>query len=68
MKINDLSFPYPVLGIGDDILPKPIFIDEPQVMSDTTNYTFTVDFDMANPTIQQIVDSGFAIYLCEVTC
>ena len=68
MKINDLSFPYPVLGIGDDILPKPTFIDEPQVKSDTINYIFTVDFDMTNPTIQQIVDSSSAIYLCEVTC
>ena len=68
MKINNLSFPYPVLGIGDDILPKPTFIGEPIVERDTLNYTFIVDFGMANPTIQQIVDSGSAIYLCEVTC
>ena len=68
MKINDLSFPYPVLGIGDDILPKPTFKGEPQVESDTTNYTFTVDFAMVNPTIKQVADSGSATYLCEVTC
>lgn len=68
MKINNLSFPYPVLGIRDDILPKPSFIGEPIVESDPLNYTFTVNFDMANPAIQQIVDSGSAIYLCEVTC
>ena len=68
MKINDLSFPYPVLGIGDDILPKPEFYGEPKVESDTINYTFTVDFYMMNPTIRQIVSSGSATYLCEVTC
>lgn len=68
MKINDLSFPYPVLGIGDDILPKPTFKGEPKVESNTVNYTFTVDFDMVNPTIRQIVSSGSATYLCEVTC
>lgn len=68
MKINDLSFPYPVLGIGDDILPKPTFKGEPKVESDTVNYTFTVDFDMMSPTIQQIVSFGSATYLCEVTC
>lgn len=68
MKINDLSFPYPVLGIGDDILPKPTFKGEPQVESDPFNYTFSVDFNMENDTIRKLVDLGSAIYFCEVTC
>jgi hypothetical protein len=68
MKINNLSFPYPVLGIGDDIAPRPGFASEPKVSKSATSYTFEADLDMRNHDIYELVKSGDAKYVCEVEC
>lgn len=68
MKISNLSFPYPVLGLGDDILPIPKYLGEPLVTTDAENYCFEACFNYDNPTISQLVDSGKATYVCEVNC
>jgi hypothetical protein len=68
MKINNLSFPYPVLGIGDDIAPRPGFASEPKVSKSATNYIFEADLDMRNHDIYELVKSGEAKYVCEVEC
>jgi hypothetical protein len=68
MKINNLSFPYPVLGIGDDITPKPGFASEPKLTKSATSYTFEADLDMRNHDIHELVKSGAGKYVCEVEC
>ncbi len=67
MKISNLSFPYPVLGIGDDVSPKPSFLRSPEVTSDKASYKFTAEFDMRNSSIHRLVKRGYAMYICEVT-
>ncbi len=68
MKINNLSFPYPVLGIGDDIAPTPGFEGTPKISKTGGNYIFEVDLDMRNPDIEALVRKGVAKYVCEIEC
>lgn len=68
MKINNLSFPYPVLGIGTDVEPRPGFSGIPKIDKTPTSYIFEADLDMQNFDILQYVKDGYAKYVCEVEC
>ena len=68
MKINNLSFPYPVLGIGDDITPSPGFAADPKVSKTAGKYNFEVSLDMQNADIYNQIKNGNASYVCEVEC
>lgn len=61
------TFPYPVLGSFDDILPAP---DMPVVKleADKNYYHFNIDLAFNNPEIRQIVEEDYADYVCEVSC
>lgn len=71
MNKNNLSYPYPVLGINDDVKTK---IDRKeavafsQTTSDAEYYTFNVHFRLDNPTIIELVQEGKAEYMIEVNC
>jgi hypothetical protein len=68
MKLNNLSFPYPVLGISDDILPLP---DKPKIdyiEKDPVNHIFDIALKSNNSTIDTLVKQGFAVYCCEIEC
>ena len=68
MKINNLSFPYPVLGVGDDISPAPGFASEPKLSKSAGKYCFEISLDMRNQDISHQVAIGNANYVCEVEC
>ena len=61
MNLNNISLPYPVLGISDDILPllpeAPISFE---LSSDNYNYTFDIELHYENKDIQQLIDEGKA--------
>jgi len=70
MKIEDVSFPYPVLGISDDITPA---LPEDDVVIKCNEATpgyfdFTVDLHFDNPDIEKYIKDGFAEYSVEVNC
>lgn len=67
MKKINKSYPYPVLGIGDDILPRPSF-DVDQITADSKYYYVKVRIHMENDDITSLINSGFAEYGCEVEC
>lgn len=67
MKINNLSFPYPVLGIGDDIEPKPSILSA-DIKKENRNFLFEVKLEMLNPDISKFISQGLAQYTCEVEC
>lgn len=67
MKISNLSFPYPVLGIGDDVEPRPSIL-RADVSKTTRNFIFDVELDMANRDIAEHIVKGNAKYACEVEC
>ena len=70
MKISDVSLPYPVLGISDDVYPllkdDCVAIDEPV----TTAYSiqFTIHLRQKNREISSFIKKGKAEYVCEVNC
>ena len=69
MNLNNISLPYPVLGISDDILP--LLPDDSvavKVDSDNNSYTFYVDLNFNNNDIQDFINSGFAEFSCEYDC
>lgn len=70
MKLNNISFPYPVLGVNDDISPG--LPDDAIVVScDRSNvkeYKLSVSLRFNNPYINNLIDQGYATYVCEVDC
>lgn len=68
MNISNLSLPYPVLGISDDIIPLP---DTPVVQTTTSDpyeHIITLTLNTRNSYIEQLVKDGKAQYVCEVEC
>lgn len=71
MKINNnSSFPYPVLGIRNDIIPglpkESVEIEE--LMSDVYNYSYKLTLKFDNHTIAGLIKDGKAKYTCVVDC
>ncbi|WP_036876840.1 hypothetical protein [Xylanibacter oryzae] len=67
MNLNNVSFPYPVLGSFDDIMPAP---NEPEVkiFQDKKNYYFDIKLSYENKDIESLVNEDYADYVCEVSC
>lgn len=67
---NNISLPYPVLGISDDVFPllKDDCISMADPIKSSYDYTFGVELKQENKTISQLIESGKAEYACEVTC
>lgn len=70
MKIEDVSFPYPVLGISDDVSPalpeKDVVISYIEVSPH--DLEFTVDLQFDNDDIARYINDGFAEYSVEINC
>ena len=68
MKIDkNMVFPYPVLGINDDIMPRPVC--DLETSEDEDNYYFKVKCDLHNPSIQSYIDvKKQAVFSCEIDC
>ena len=67
MNLNSVTFPYPVLGSFDDILPRP---SEPKVeiFQDKKDYHFVIKLGYDNKDIEKLVERDYADYVCEVSC
>ena len=59
MKNNGVSFPHPVMGVGDDILPRPLVTAAKT--DDIRNYNFRFEFTVENETIKNLISSGKAL-------
>lgn len=71
MKINkDVSFPYPVLGISDDVYPllTEDCISMPTPEATSTSYTFSIDLKHNNSCIHNLIFTGLAEYICKIDC
>lgn len=69
MKYN-VSLPYPVLGIYDDVYPllKEGCIQMADPVKTETDYRFNIKLNQCNKDITGLVEEGKALYACEVTC
>ncbi len=68
MNISNLSLPYPVLGISDDIIPLPESPVIQPVPNDPTDHIITLSLNTRNPYINNLIKEGKALYACEVEC
>lgn len=70
MKYKNVSLPYPVLGINDDVHPllggDCIRMADP--IKTATEYVFCIDLCHRNRDISRLVSEGKAEFACEVTC
>lgn len=70
MKLSNISLPYPVLGVNDDVTP---LLPEDAVIikfdkSNPTEYRLSVSLKFDNPDIECLINEGYANYICEVDC
>lgn len=70
MKYKNVSLPYPVLGIHDDVYP---LLEDDCVQMDTPiktamEYHFGITLNQRNHDITSLIEAGMAEYACEVTC
>ena len=70
MKYKNVSLPYPVLGIHDDVYPLLedgcLQMDDP--IKTSTEYRFGITLTQNNHDITVLIAEGKAEYACEVTC
>lgn len=69
MKLNNISFPHPVLGIRDDVMP--LLEDDCVVVaaqSTLDSFIFEIKLKQENKTIHELIEKGFAEYTCEIDC
>ena len=66
MKIENVAFPYPVLGVGNGItsFPNGHF----RVTQDNSDYSVDIDIQLNNESIEDYVKHDFADYICEIEC
>ena len=71
MNLNNVTFPYPILGSYDDFISDICKTEyEKPIRKDKENYYFVVDLSYHNDEIRQLVEGegDLADYVCEVTC
>ncbi len=66
MKINNLSLPHPVLGIGDDVSGK--YKVNLQVALDSSRVVLIIEQILLNKTLEKFIEQGKATYSIEVNC
>jgi len=67
MNINNITFPHPVLGIGDSINSK-VELQSPEIKSNADFYEVMIHVSHDNSDLQNLVSAGKAEYMCETTC
>ena len=68
MKINNISFPHPVLGIGDDVNSSAGFASPPHVDEQADRFIFKIKTNLEDKNIEKYIQNKNAIYTCEVSC
>lgn len=70
MKYKNVSLPYPVLGIYDDVYPLLedgcVHMDDP--VKTAIEYRFGITLTQRNRDITSLIENGKAEYACEITC
>lgn len=66
MKNKDVSYPYPVLGIGDDVEPKPSV--NPRITEEKDDFVIHIDLEMLNKDILKLIKKQYACFVCEIDC
>ncbi len=70
MKYKNVSLPYPVLGIGDDVYPllQDGCVQVGSPIKTATDYQFCIELTQRNKDITRLIQEGKALYACEISC
>ncbi len=68
MKFNDVTFPHPVLGVGDAISGKTGFTKEPEISKTQDSYKVTIECNLDNDDLKKFLQENKVEFLCDVTC
>lgn len=69
MNLNNISLPYPVLGISDDIMPLlPEDAAVVKLTEDARNYLFSITLNYSNKDIANLIETEKADFSCEYEC
>lgn len=66
MSKKGISYPHPVLGIGDDIDSTCKMTSS--IVKDSQVYKITFEFELDNNDLLSLVQRGYAIFGCEINC
>ena len=66
MKNKEVCFPYPVLGIGDDVSPRPSITA--QITEDKEFFVVKINLEMHNEDILRLIQNQSAVFSCEIDC
>lgn len=66
MKINNLSFPHPVLGVGDDVNGN--YTVESQIQLGRELITLQISHHLSNKTLEKLISENKAAFNMEVHC
>ena len=66
MKNKNVCYPYPVLGIGDDVAPKPSL--KPLISKGKDDFIIHFDLTMLNEDILKLIKDNNATFVCEIDC
>lgn len=68
MKLNNISFPHPVLGINDDVFPLPECPLAGAPQKENGSFIFQFTLNVENEDLLNLVTAGKARYACDVNC
>lgn len=68
--MSNMSFPYPVLGLNDDIVPglAKDCVKLSPLQETASEYTINVELKQDNAEITQLISEGKAAYACDIEC
>lgn len=66
MKISNISFPHPVLGVADDV--RGYYEPKFDVGMTRHKITFSVDHSLSNKTLQKLVSERSVFFVVELNC
>jgi len=67
MRFNDISFPHPVLGVGNSVLGECSLSPTPEITMQRDHYHIEINCSLDNPEIKELLATNAAEYVCEVS-
>jgi hypothetical protein len=68
MKFSDVTFPHPVLGIGDSVKGTTGFIGDPEIHVLSDSYKVVIECNLENRDLETLIKERRAEFFCDITC
>ena len=68
MKFSDVTFPHPVLGIGDSVEGITGFTKDPEIHVLSDSYKVVIQCNLHNRDLETLIQERRAEFFCDITC